>query len=245
MGRRRIGLMFWIYFLDGLLRSMASSIGQNYTFVLREKRFTRLCTTKHVLTVNGMIPGPTIHVRKGQAAFITVHNEGNYGITIHWYRHGVKQPRNPCSIQPGKSFTYQGTLWWHAHSNWSRATVHGPIIILPQIGKTYPFPKPHAEQTIILGSWFNGDVKELIDEALATGGNPNISDAFTINGWPGALHICSYGISINNIQPCCPTWKDVSSSRSERSTDERRNDLRNRRTQAQQLWHKTQHKSSQ
>ncbi|POO00279.1 Copper-resistance protein [Trema orientale] len=206
MGLRRIGLIFWIYFLDGLLLSMASNIGQNYTFVLREKKFTRLCTTKHMLTVNGMFPGPTIHVRKGQTAFITVHNEGNYGVTIHW--HGVKQPRNPwsdgpenitqCPIQPGKSFTYEvifsteeGTLWWHAHSDWSRATVHGPIIILPPIGKTYPFPKPHAEQTIILGSWFNGDVKELIDEALATGGDPNISDAFTINGWPGALYNCS------------------------------------------------------
>lgn len=85
-----------------------------------------------------------------------------------FYRHGVKQPRNPwsdgpenitqCPIQPGKNFTYEiifsdeeGTLWWHAHSDWSRATVHGHIVILPEIGKTYPFPEPYSQQTIFLG----------------------------------------------------------------------------------------------
>jgi laccase len=81
----------------------------------------------------------------------------------------VKQPRNPwsdgpenitqCPIQPGKNFTYEiilsdeeGTLWWHAHSDWTRATVHGAIVISPARGTTYPFPAPYAEQTIIIGA---------------------------------------------------------------------------------------------
>ncbi|XP_062023622.1 laccase-14-like isoform X2 [Rosa rugosa] len=85
----------------------------------------------------------------------------------------------------------EGTLWWHAHSGWSRATVHGPIVILPHRGKSYPFPKPYAEETIMLASWFNGDVKELIDIAMKTGADPKTSDAFTINGWPGSLYNCS------------------------------------------------------
>ncbi|XP_062098298.1 laccase-14-like [Humulus lupulus] len=203
---RLILIFIWIFFLDGLLIMADHSIHSNYTFVVEEKTFRRLCTTKKMLTVNGMFPGPTIRVRKGQTAFITVHNKGNYGITIHW--HGVKQPRNPwsdgpenitqCPIQPGKSFTYEvifsteeGTLWWHAHSDWSRATVHGPIIILPPLGKTYPFPQPHAQKTVVLASWFNGDVNEIIESALATGSDPNISDAFTINGWPGPLYNCT------------------------------------------------------
>lgn len=80
----------------------------------------------------------------------------------------MRQPRNPwhdgpeyvtqCPIPPGTNFTHEvffsdeeGTLWWHAHSDWSRATVHGAIIILPAQGKTYPFPHPDAQQTIILG----------------------------------------------------------------------------------------------
>ena len=60
---------------------------------------------------------------------------------------------------PGKSFFQKviiteeiGTLWWHAHSDWSRATVHGAIIIYPKRGDRYPFPKPDAEIPIILGT---------------------------------------------------------------------------------------------
>ena len=77
-------------------------------------------------------------------------------------------PRNPwsdgpefvtqCPIPAGTNFTQEinfsaeeGTLWWHAHSDWSRATVHGAIIIYPANGTSYPYPKPYGEQLIILG----------------------------------------------------------------------------------------------
>ena len=79
------------------------------------------------------------------------------------------QPRNPwsdgpeyitqCPIEPGSNFTYEiifsteeGTLWWHAHSDWTRASVHGAIIILPTRGSTYPFPKPDEEEIVVLGN---------------------------------------------------------------------------------------------
>lgn len=45
----------------------------------------------------------------------------------------------------------EGTVFWHAHSSWLRATVHGAIVMYPKKGKPYPFPKPHAEVPIILG----------------------------------------------------------------------------------------------
>ena len=38
-----------------------------------------------MLTVNEQFPGPTIHVRKGDTAFVNVHNDGKYGVTIHWF----------------------------------------------------------------------------------------------------------------------------------------------------------------
>lgn len=80
----------------------------------------------------------------------------------------MKQPGNPwsdgpdyitqCPIQPGGKFTQkiifsseEGTLWWHARSDWSRATIHGAIIVYPQKGFQYPFPKPQAEVPIIFG----------------------------------------------------------------------------------------------
>ncbi|KAG7942848.1 hypothetical protein I3843_15G007600 [Carya illinoinensis] len=182
-------------FLDGMLLCTAKNV-HHYSFILKETNFTRLCTTKSMFTVNGQWPGPTIHVRKGDTAFVNVHNDGNYGVTIHW--HGVKQPRNPwsdgpenitqCPIQPGKYFTYEvifsdeeGTLWWHAHSDWSRATIHGAIVILP----------PYAEEVLILAESFNRDVKELIDNATATGADPQILDAYAINGQPRFPNNCS------------------------------------------------------
>lgn len=81
----------------------------------------------------------------------------------------MKNPRNPwfdgpeyitqCPIAPGTNFTYQiifsteeGTLWWHAHSDWSRATIHGAIIIEPAIGTTYPFAVPDEQHVIVFGA---------------------------------------------------------------------------------------------
>ncbi|KAK4601574.1 hypothetical protein RGQ29_010935 [Quercus rubra] len=137
--------------------------------------FERLCRNKTMLTVNGGFPGPTIHVRKGNRAYVM---------------HGVKQPRNSwsdslenitqCPIKRGKNFTYE-----------TRATVHGAIVILLEANTTYPFPEPVTEQVLILGEWFKGDVKEIIDNATATGADPTLSDAYTINGQPGFPNNCS------------------------------------------------------
>ncbi|CAK7346693.1 unnamed protein product [Dovyalis caffra] len=160
---------------------------------------------KKILTVNGQFPGPALHVHYGDTIYVTVHNKGRYNITIHW--HGVKLTGYPwsdgpvyitqCPIQPGGKFkqkiifsTEEGTLWWHAHSDWSRATVHGPIIVYPKFNGTgYPFSKPHVEVPIILGEWWKRDVMDVLHEALITGGDPNVSDAFTINGQPETLKL--------------------------------------------------------
>lgn len=63
-----------------------------------------------------------------------------------------------CPIRPGKSYTYrftiqgqEGTLWWHAHSSWLRATVYGALIIHPAPGSSFPFPKPDRQTALVLG----------------------------------------------------------------------------------------------
>ncbi|EEC67023.1 hypothetical protein OsI_33744 [Oryza sativa Indica Group] len=165
--------------------------------MITETNHTRLCHKKSILTVNGQFPGPTIYARKGDLVIVNVHNNSNKNITIHW--HGVDQPRNPwsdgpefitqCPIRPGGNFTYQvilfeeeGTLWWHAHSDFDRATVHGAIVIHPKHGTTFPFNKPDKEIPIILGEWWNDDVEHVLDEAKRTGGDVEPADANTING---------------------------------------------------------------
>ncbi|XP_047983874.1 laccase-14-like [Salvia hispanica] len=168
--------------------------------------YTRLCTKKPLLTVNGQFPGPIIYARRGDLVIVDIVNHSDQNITIHW--HGVKMPRYPwsdgtdyvtqCPIQPGKNFTQrmilsdeEGTLWWHAHSDWSRNSVHGAIVILPPKRLTYPFPKPHAHVPIIIEEWWNSKVETVFKNFIASGTDPETSNAFLINSQPGDFYPCS------------------------------------------------------
>ncbi|XP_031116696.1 laccase-14-like [Ipomoea triloba] len=173
---------------------------------VEETPYTRLCSSKKILTVNGSFPGPTLYMNKGDMLIVNVYNNGTQNITIHW--HGIKQVRYPwsdgpeyitqCPIAPGANFSQrielsdeEGTVWWHAHSDWSRVTVHGAVVIYPKNGSKYPFPKPDDEIQIVLGEWWKSDIQAVLDQFLAMGGDPNTSDAYLINGQPGDLYPCS------------------------------------------------------
>lgn len=52
---------------------------------LKETNFTRLCSSKSMLVVNDSLPGPVIRATKGDTVFVNVQNQGDYGVTIHWY----------------------------------------------------------------------------------------------------------------------------------------------------------------
>ncbi|XVF55155.1 hypothetical protein PTKIN_Ptkin06aG0013800 [Pterospermum kingtungense] len=177
-----------------------------HTFYVQNLTVNRLCNRRVITAVNGSYPGPTIQVREGDTLVVHVFNKSPYNLTIHW--HGVFQKLSgwadgpnmvtQCPIRPGSKYTYkfkiikqEGTLWWHAHVSWLRATVYGALIIRPRAGTTYPFPKPYREVPILLGEWWNANVIDVESQALATGGLPIISDAYTINGWPGNFYPCS------------------------------------------------------
>ncbi|XP_073146988.1 laccase-14-like [Henckelia pumila] len=179
---------------------------RSYTFVLEDTVYTKLCENRTILTINGQSPGPTIVARKGDLVTVDLINRANHNITIHW--HGVKMPRYPwwdgpeyvaqCPIKPGERFKYnivlsdeEGTLWWHAHNDWSRATVYGALIILPEEGHSYPFPKPTDEFSVLIGEWWKADIQKVMEDFLANGGDPINSDAFLLNGQPGDLYNCS------------------------------------------------------
>ncbi|XP_009796361.1 laccase-17-like [Nicotiana tabacum] len=189
-----------------LMPQPAQAITRHYEFNITMQNVTRLCHTKSIVTVNGKFPGPRIVTREGDRLLIKVNNHVPNNISIHW--HGVRQLRSgwadgpayitQCPIQTGQSYVYnytiigqRGTLWWHAHISWLRSTLYGPLIILPKKNESYPFLKPFKEVPIILGEWFNADPEAIISQALQTGGGPNVSDAYTINGLPGLLYNCS------------------------------------------------------
>lgn len=185
---------------------------RHYKFNVVVNNTTKLCSTKPIVTVNGKFPGPTLVAREGDTVLVKVVNHVKYNVTIHW--HGIRQIRTgwadgpayvtQCPIQPGQAYNYnftvagqRGTLFWHAHILWLRATVHGAIVILPKLGVPYPFPKPHKETVVVLGEWWKSDTEAVINEALKSGLAPNVSDAHTINGYPGPFRGCSSQKSFN------------------------------------------------
>ncbi|KAM0908540.1 hypothetical protein ACQ4PT_015400 [Festuca glaucescens] len=186
--------------------NLAEGATVEYQFDVATMNVTRLCSSKSIVTVNGQFPGPTVLAREGDLVVVRVVNNAQYNMSIHW--HGVRQIRSgwadgpayitQCPIQPGQSYVYKytisgqrGTLWWHAHISWLRATVYGAIVILPKLGVPYPFAAPYKEVPLIFGEWWKADTEAVVSQALQTGGGPNVSDAFTINGLPGPLYNCS------------------------------------------------------
>ncbi|KAL8102797.1 laccase-12-like [Apium graveolens] len=184
----------------------ANPRSHHHDFVVQSTPVKRLCNTHSSITVNGQFPGPTLEVNNGDTLVVKVVNRARYNVTIHW--HGIRQIRTgwadgpefvtQCPIRPGESYTYrfrvqgqEGTLWWHAHSSWLRATVYGALIIHPKEGESYPFRKPNRDTPLLLGEWWNANPVDVIREATRTGGAPNVSDAYTINGQPGDLYNCS------------------------------------------------------
>ncbi|KAK7339802.1 hypothetical protein VNO77_20487 [Canavalia gladiata] len=186
--------------------ALAGSTTRHYHFQIRYQNVTRLCHTKSMVTVNGQFPGPRIIAREGDRLVVKVTNHVQNNISIHW--HGIRQLQSgwadgpayvtQCPIQTGQSYVYnytivgqRGTLFWHAHISWLRSSLYGPIVILPKRNVQYPFTKPYKEVPIIFGEWWNADPEAVINQALQTGGGPNVSDAYTINGLPGPLYNCS------------------------------------------------------
>ncbi|GFP86307.1 laccase-22 [Phtheirospermum japonicum] len=141
---------------------------RHYKFDLVRKNTTRLCSSKPVITVNGKFPGPTLYAREDDT--VITGQSYIYNFTLKGQR---------------------GTLLWHAHINWQRATVHGAIVILPKRGVPYPYPKPDEEEIIVFGEWWKSDVEAVINQAMKLGQPPNVSDAHTINGHPGPDPNCS------------------------------------------------------
>lgn len=178
---------------------------RHYKFDVVMRNTSRLCSSKPIVTVNGRFPGPTLYAREGDTVLVKVVNHVKYNVSIHW--HGIRQLRTgwadgpayitQCPIQPGQNYVYnftitgqRGTLLWHAHILWLRATVYGAIVIHPKLGVHYPFPKPNKEVVVILGEWWKSDTEAVINQALKSGLAPNVSDAHTINGQPGQVSSC-------------------------------------------------------
>ncbi|RLM85626.1 hypothetical protein C2845_PM04G09870 [Panicum miliaceum] len=205
MGRGSLLLAAFVFLLSTTALMVAAAVVE-HTFLVTTVKMKHLCKETQVTVVNGQLPGPVIDVTEGDTVAVHVVNKSPNNITIHW--HGVRQWLNcwvdgvpvitQSPILPKHNFTYrfnvsgqEGTLWWHAHVSCLRATLHGALIIWPKHGAgSYPFPKPHKEIPIIIGDWWQKDLRKVAWN-MAHDSFGDFPSASTINGKLGDLFNCS------------------------------------------------------
>ena len=119
-----------------------------YALVIDETPVNVTGKPVRMLTVNGTIPGPTLHFTEGEDVVIRVTNRLAESASVHW--HGILLPPEMDGvpgmngfdgIMPGQTFTYRfrirqsGTYWYHSHSGLQeQAGLYGPIIVSPAGG---------------------------------------------------------------------------------------------------------------
>lgn len=98
------------------------------------------------ITINGTIPGPTLHFIEGEEAVIHVTNNMDEDTSVHWHglilpgeMDGVPGFNGFPGIKPGETFTYRfpvrqsGTYWYHAHSGEQEQDGHyGSLVLHPK-----------------------------------------------------------------------------------------------------------------
>ena len=79
-------------------------------------------------------------------------NQGIHGQMVQSSSHSVQSSQEQISLTRWRLLRKKEPFGgMHAHSKWTRATVHGAIVVLPAAGTVYPFPKPDEEEVIVLG----------------------------------------------------------------------------------------------
>ncbi|XP_033101900.1 laccase-12-like [Anneissia japonica] len=153
---------------------------------LRERCMPVDGTSRPVVTINKMSPGPSIEVCEGDTIRVKVINklQDDGGLSIHW--HGMNQNRTnimdgvskvtQCPIARGSSFVYSfiadppGTHWWHSHSGIQRGDgMYGSLIVrTPKEtevnGGEYDFDL--SEHVMIINDWTSTMIMEIFALAV-------------------------------------------------------------------------------
>ncbi|MBX6419472.1 MAG: copper resistance system multicopper oxidase [Nevskia sp.] len=124
-------------------------------------------TPRIATLVNGLLPGPVLRWREGDAVTLRVTNRLNTSTSIHW--HGILLPTDMdgvpgisfAGIAPGESFTYRfrvrqsGTFWYHSHTGFQEQTgLYGALVIEPRD----PDPiRADRDYVVMLSDWTDED----------------------------------------------------------------------------------------
>ncbi|XP_071446240.1 uncharacterized protein [Hetaerina americana] len=175
---------------------------------------------KAVLTVNRKIPGPAIHVCRGDIVVVDVHNKmADRATSIHW--HGVLQKETPhsdgvpqvtqCAITPGATFRYVfkatlgGTHFWHSHDGLQKmdGLVGNMVVRVPseEDPNRSQYDTDFREHVILITDWLH----DLTDERFPglrrrLPSEQHMPDAFLLNG------LGRYRDPITRMSTGTPLW---------------------------------------
>jgi len=113
--------------------------------------------------VNGLLPGPVLKLKEGDAVTIRVTNRLEEMCTIHWHgiildsgMDGVPGISFP-GIAPGETFVHKftvvqhGTYWYHAHTLAEQTGVYGALVIEPRNASDEV--KVDRDYPVVLSDW--------------------------------------------------------------------------------------------
>ncbi len=154
-----------LFFLILLLIPSAFAANRTVNLVVAYKTVHFAGKSRRAIAVNDQIPAPTLHFKEGDHVTINVINHLPIGTVIHW--HGLLVPWQMDGVEgitqhaipPGKSFSYQftlyqaGTYWYHAHAGFQEQEgLYGAFIIHPPHAPPYKYTKEYA---VVLSDWIN------------------------------------------------------------------------------------------
>lgn len=168
--------------------SPSSAKTVEYDLYVRNAPVNFTGVTRPAMTINGSIPGPTLHFTEGDTAVIRVHNMMDTETSFHW--HGLLVPNDQdgvpyltsAPVKPHTTHTYtfpiiqNGTYWYHSHSGLQEQSgLYGAFVIRKRPGDPARRTEDALpEYTLVLSDWTNENPNE-VNRKLHTG-----SDWFSI-----------------------------------------------------------------
>ncbi|KAJ1296605.1 hypothetical protein BS78_01G314600 [Paspalum vaginatum] len=155
-----------------------------------------LGVAKKVITINGKLPGPLLNLTTNDVAHVNVANTLDEPFLLTW--NGLQMRRNSwndgvagtnCAIPPGENWTYVFQVKDEVGSFFYRPSLglhaaaggHGPIRVNNRPVVAVPFAQPDGDLDVLIGDWYNMDVKEMRARLDRGRGLPS-PDGILING---------------------------------------------------------------
>lgn len=153
--------------------SVGSAYAAEYQLDIARKLVNVTGTPVEKITINGSIPGPTLHFREGEDVTIRVTNHLDEPTSVHWHglllpgmMDGVPGTNGFHGIAPGETFVYHfpirqsGTYWYHAHSAGQEQDVlYGSLVIHPKGADPI---KADRDYVVLLSDFKNENAEDIM-----------------------------------------------------------------------------------